>query len=411
MTYRPITQDEIPTVAEIKARAFRQELAHYLDRLREGGRTTWREQRLLENAAGQPVATLTVFEREMSLNGGGLNAGLIGGVAVSPDQRRRGYASRVMNGLLQELYERELPISLLYPFSVAYYHRLGYGLVSLNHYLDVPPRNLPDYPEHLDARRATDDDRGAIRACYERARRRPEHNGWFLRTDWEWDNRVWKENYETMVYPAKGEIEGYLIYELNWGANERPLKIVEWVSATDAAWRGLVGHLTSLGEQATVVSYNGPRNDPLSLALREPYSAVGGGVEFIYYQAARLIAGSMLRVVHLPTALRTRRYLPETEAHLLLRVEDPQLPANGQPLHVHIAGGAASVAPANSLFPDEPLTGVETDIATFGQLFAGFVSAEQARTTGRLRADDATCALLTQAFAAAPLFLHQADWF
>ena len=78
---------------------------------------------------------------------------------------------------------------------------------------------------------------------------------------------------------------------------------------------------------------------------------------------------------------------------------------------LRLANGTASVTPAYSLFPDHPPTSVETDIVTFSQIFAGFISAEQPRTVGRLRAKDATCARLTAAFAAAPLFMHRSDWF
>jgi predicted acetyltransferase len=411
MTYRPITKDEIPVVAEIKARAFRRDVDVYIDALRKGGRVDWRALRLLENKEGQPVAALTAFERRMSLNGGELAAGLVGGVAVPPEQRRRGYGARLMTGLLEELHQCQLPISLLFPFSTAYYARLGYALVNLNWFLDIPPRQLPDYPERMAVRRATPDDHAAICACYERARRQPGHNGWFARTDWEWQNRVWEEEREAVVYPAAGEIEGYLIYTLTWDTEATPVQVAEWVVTSGAAWRGLTGFLAALGEQATVVTYNAPQDSPLPLALSEPYSTVGGSVEFVYRQVARLVSGFMLRVIHLPAALRARRYPPAVKADLLLRVDDPQLPANSQPLHLHIADGAASVVPARSLFPNDPPTSVETDIATFGQILVGFISAEQARALGRLRADDATCAQLTAAFATAPLYLHRSDWF
>jgi predicted acetyltransferase len=347
----------------------------------------------------------------MKLNGGELPAGLVASVAVPPDQRRRGYARHLMTGLLEELYERQLPISLLFPFSFAYYGRLGYALINLNWFLDIPPRQLPDYPERTVVRRATPDDHAAIRACYERARRQPRHNGWLARTDWEWLNRVWQEGREAVVYPAGDKVEGYLLYTLDWRADVRPFQVAEWVVTSDAAWRGLTGFLSTLGEQASVVIYNAPQNSPLLLALNEPFSTVGGSVEFVYRQTARLVSGFTLRIIHLPTALRTRRYPHTVKGDFLLRVDDPQLPANGEPLHVRIADGTASVAPVDGRFPDEPPPGVGTDIGTWGQIFAGFISAEQARTMGRLRADDDACALLTAAFAAAPFYLHPSDWF
>lgn len=411
MTYRPITQDEIPIAADIQARAFNQDVDRYLDVYQEGGRVDWTNLRLLTNERDEPIAALSVFERAMSLNGGKLTAGLVSSVAVAPDQHRRGYAGRLMAGLLEELYQKELPISVFFPFSLAYYRRLGYALVNLNWFLDIPPHSLPDYPERIAVRRATSDDDAAIRDCYERARRQPENNGWLARTEWEWENRVWREGREAVVCPADGEVEGYLIYSVTWSFEERPVKVAEWVATSDAAWRSLVGFLASLREQATVVTYNAPQDSPLLLALNEPYSAVGGSTEFVFYQTARLVSGFTLRVVHLPTALCRRRYPPDLKTELLLRVEDPQLPGNGKPLLVHIVDGAASVAPVYSLFPDHTPASVETDIATFSQLFAGFISAEQARKLGGLHADDATCARLSTAFAAAPLYMHRSDWF
>jgi predicted acetyltransferase len=231
------------------------------------------------------------------------------------------------------------------------------------------------------------------------------------RTEWEWQNQVWREDREAVVCPSSDQVEGYLLYELTWSRERRPVKVAEWVSTSDAAWRGLAGFLASLSDQATEITYNAPREDPLLLALKEPYSAVGGIVEFVCYQAARLVSGYTLRVVHLPTALHARRYPPDLKADVLLRVDDPQLPANNQTLHVHFADGGANVAPARSLFPDYTPPNVTTDIATFSQLYVGFISAENARALGRLRADDATCAVLTAAFAGAPLYLHRSDWF
>jgi predicted acetyltransferase len=411
MIYRRIVKDEIPLVADIQARAFRQDVEERIRRYRERGRPDWTGLRLLENDQEQPVAALAILERNMSLNGGDLPAGLVGSVAVPPDQRRRGYARQLMSGALQELYEKTLPCSLLFPFSIQYYRRLGYALVNMNWFLDVAPDHMPDYPERLAVRRATAEDRIAIQECYTLARRDRGNNGWLARTDWEWENRVWREGREAVVCPHDGEVEGYLLYELSWTPAERPIKVAEWVTTSDASWRGLVGFLSSLRDQATVLRYNAPQKEPLLVVLDQPYSAVGGSAEFVFFQAARLVTGFMLRIVHLAAALSARCYPPELKAELLLRVDDSQLPANGQPVHVHIADGTASVAPARGLFPGGPPTGVETDIATFSQLFAGAISAEQARAAGRLRADDGTCALLTTAFAAEPLYMHRSDWF
>lgn len=405
MPYRPITPNEIPIVADIQARAFRFPAERYLEAYNGSGRVDHRALRLLANEQGHPVAALNVFTRPVSLLGGEVDAGLIASVAVPPEERRRGYARRLMAGLLDELYAAQTPLSLLFPFSAGFYRTLGYGLANFTWYMELAPRLLPDYPERLHVRRAGPGDEAALRACYEQARRLAWNNGWPARGDWEWRHKVAKPEHEKAVFVLDGAVEGYLVYTLTWSTEATPAKVVEWVWTSDRAWRGLAGFLAALGEQATTVTYNAPQGSPLLFALPEPYSRSGGPAEFTFFPAARLVNGFMLRVVHLPAALAARRYPAHVAAEFVLQVDDPQLPANQAPLHVRIANGAASVQPATA----SPQ--MRTDIAAFSQLYAGAMSAEQARTVGALHGDDASCAALSAAFAAAPWSMHPADWF
>jgi predicted acetyltransferase len=405
MSYRTITPQEIPIVADIQARAFRFPVERYLEAYNGSGRVDHTALRLLENEAGQPVAALNVFTRPVSLNGGEVDAGLVASVAVPPEERRRGYAGRLMAGVLDELHGQQTPLSLLFPFSVGFYRGLGYGLANFTWFMELAPRLLPDYPERLQVRRAGPDDEAALRACHEQARRLPQNNGWPGRGDWEWRNKVAKLEHEKAVFVVDGQVEGYLVYTLTWSPAAAPAKVLEWVWTTERAWRGLAGFLAALGEQATTVSYNAPQGSPLLYALPEPYDRGQGPAEFTFSPAARLVNGFMLRVVHLPAALAVRRYPSHVNTEFVLQVEDPQLPANSRPLHVRIADGAAVVQPAFA-HPH-----IRCAMATWSQLYAGVMSAEQARTVGALHGDDALCVVLTAAFAAAPWSMHPADWF
>ncbi len=405
MTYRPITPNEIPIVADIQARAFRFPAERYLEAYSGKGRVDHTALRLFENEPGQAVAALNVFTRPVSLLGGELDAGLVASVAVPPEERRRGYANRMMGGLLDELYAQQTPLSLLFPFSVGFYRGLGYGLANFSWHMELAPRLLPDYAERLHVRRAGPDDEAAVRACHAQARRLPHNNGWPARGDWEWRSKVAKPEHEKAVFAVDGEVEGYLVYTLTWSTEATPAKVVEWVWTTDRAWRGLAGFLAALGEQATTVIYNAPQASPLLWSLPEPYDRREGAAEFIFFPAARLLNGFMLRVVHLPAALAARRYPAHVSAEFVLQVDDPQLPANRAPLRVTIANGAAAVQPTTA----SPQ--VQCNMATWSQLFAGVLTAEQARTVGALHGDDASCAALTAAFAAAPWSMHPADWF
>jgi predicted acetyltransferase len=405
MTYRPITPHEIPIVADIQARAFRFPAERYLEAYSGKGRVDHAALRLLENAQGQPVAALNLFTRPVSLLGGEVEAGLVASVAVPPEERRRGYAHRLMAGLLEELHGRQMPLSLLFPFSVGFYHALGYGLANFTWHLELAPRLLPDYPERLHVRRAGPDDEVAVRACHQAARRLPGNNGWPARGDWEWRHQVAKPEHEKALFELNGQVEGYLVYTLTPNAGAMPARVVEWVWTSERAWRGLAGFLAALSDQATGVIYNAPQGSPLLFSLPEPYSRAEGAADFVFFPAGRLLSGFMLRVVHLPAALAARRYPAHVTAQFVLQVEDAQLPANQTPLLVRIANGAATATPSDA----SPQ--VRAGMAAFSQLYAGALSAEQARTVGSLHGDDASCAALSAAFAAAPWSMHPADWF
>lgn len=405
MSYRPITPNEIPIVADLQARAFRFPAERYLESYNGSGRVDHTALRLLENEAGQAVAALNIFTRPVSLNGGEIDSGLVASVAVPPEERRRGYARRLMAGVLEELHAQQTPLSLLFPFSVGFYRSLGYGLANFTWYMELAPRLLPDYPERRQVRQAGPDDESALRACYEQARRLPHNNGWPSRGDWEWRQRVAKPEHEKAIFVADGQVEGYLVYTLTWSTAATPVKVLEWVWTTERAWRGLAGFLAALGDQATSVSYNAPQGSPLLWSLPEPYDRREGPAEFTFFPAARLVNGFMLRVVHLPAALAARRYPAHVTAEFVVQVEDPQLPANSQPLRVQIAHGAAT-AELTTAGPQ-----VRIGMAAWSQLYAGAMTAEQARTVGMLDGDDVSCAQLSAAFAAAPWSMHPADWF
>jgi predicted acetyltransferase len=413
MTYRPITQAEIPIVAEIQSRAFRTDANRYVEAYSGSGRFGWQDQRLFENEQGEAVAALSVFFRPMSLAGGALEAALVASVAVPPEWRRRGYGRQMMTALLEELHARRTPLSLLFPFSVAWYRSLGYGVANLTWHMEIAPRLLSDFAERLAVRRAFSDDELGIRACHAAAMALPQNNGWLPRGDWEWQKRVWKPEHEVVVYVDQARIEGYLVYTLAFGGDASPARVVEWVWTTDAAWRGLAGFLAALGEQAQLITYNAPQQSPLLWVLREPYDRTGRPAEFVFYPAARLVNGFMARVVHLEEALAQRRYPAQVVTEFDLLVDDPQLPANRQPLRVRIAGGIARVKPISA--DTRPASGstslVACDITTFGELYAGVLSAESARTAGRLRADDSGCAALTAAFACPSWYMLPADYF
>ncbi|MGH2543396.1 MAG: GNAT family N-acetyltransferase, partial [Ardenticatenaceae bacterium] len=252
MPYRTITKEEIPSLIEIGGRAFRFDTTEMLERLEEDRhRYNHTHGRVWEDLERGVVASMWLFERNVTVQGCELAAGLIGMVGVPAEERRRGYANKLMKGALEELRERGLPLSLLFPYSIPFYNRLGYGVASNMWLLELPLKELMDFDEMRRVRRIKAEDLPAMQRLYERVR--GLHNGWMERTEWEWRERVldlpghaaWPDRVEGVVVPGEGdELDGYLTYTLALSEGVLPVAhkpravtIQEWVHDGDEAWR------------------------------------------------------------------------------------------------------------------------------------------------------------------------------
>ena len=111
----------------------------------------------------------------------------------------------------------------------------------------------------------------------------------------------------------------------------------------------------------------------------------------------------MGRGVDWTAALETRAYGSEVAGRLSVQLADSVF--GEQSFALELSDGHARVGAAQGV------SGVRCDGATFSQLFCGAVSAAQARWYGQLEADDASVALLDQAFTAGPPFILPFDWF
>lgn len=422
MTYREIHNEELEQVTDVVGRAFRFDGAAFAQRMREGQHRYDARNARVWAEAGQVVAALFTYQRDLTVSGAMLPAGLVGLVSVPPEQRRRGYAHRLMSALLQEFYAAGLPISLLYPYDIDFYRRLGYGIVNEAWYLELPLDQLSDFDEMRRVVRLDSDDLPKMEALFEQER--SQRNGWLSRRKAEWigrllpdpaDGGAWPRQREMVGLPdGDGGLSGYLIYTLapvenppaRGGATPRELHVYEWVSATDEAWRALAGFVAAQRAQADFLRYTAPVDFPLPYAVRNrtTYRDLRQS-EFCFRDMFSWTAGLMGRLIDWPTALRKRGWPTQLTGQTVLQMDDPLFPANNDPLALSWHAGRAAVQPS-----DDPAT-ARADVSTWSELYAGTLSPRVARLLGRLDADEPTIALLDQAFACDPWFLPSADWF
>ena len=394
-----MAEADIEAAASMQVEAFGGNLPEVIERYHTGPRSTWRDAWVVEHDGEVRAAALAIPVRWW-FGGRVYAASAIGAVAVRPTDRRRGFASELMRGLLRAEREAGHPYSVLYPFQHGFYRRLGYASAGLMHFWRLPTAQLPDDPRlRASVRLLRETDRSAIAELY--ARWLPAHSG-FERNPRQWERRWTTSDEKWVVFEdASNGIAAYLAYR----ANGPTLDIRELISAQPEAERGLWAFVAAQVEQRTAVTYHSPLQQPLWATLREPHMFEPTNRGFIVTDMAALTISFMARVVDISAALTQRHYPSELTGRLTLSVTDPVLAPDGESLALEIDDGRASASRATS----EPE--VRCDIVTLSQLLCGALTASQARWYGLLDASDDAIALLDQAFPPGPPFIHPADWF
>ena len=93
-------------------------------------------------------ADLELYERACHYDGGLLTCAAIGGVAAKPEHRGKGAVKALFDAVFRE---KKYAISILYPFSEAYYRKLGYERVGRSVSATVPFSELAGISRNRDA--------------------------------------------------------------------------------------------------------------------------------------------------------------------------------------------------------------------------------------------------------------------
>jgi len=400
---RRMAEADIEAAASTQVEAFGGNVAEVVERYHNGPRSTWRDAWVVE-VDGEIAAAALALPARWWFGGCAYEASAIAAVAVRPIDRRRGYASELLRGLLRAEREAGRPYSVLYPFQHGFYRRLGYASAGLMNFWRLPLAQVPDAPRlRSDVRLLRESDRAAVAELY--ARWLPTHSG-FERRPRQWERR-WTTADEKWVVYADGAtaateptaLTGYLAYR----AAGPTLEIRELVAENADAERGLWAFVAAQIEQRTAATFHAPIDQPLWTMLREPHMFEPANRGFIVSDVAALTISFMARAVDLTAALTQRRYREDLADSVRLDVADSVL--GPSPIELSIANGHATVTPTTAE-PD-----ASCDIVIFSQLLCGAVTATQARWYGHLEASDAAITLLDQAFPPGPPFIHPADWF
>lgn len=113
---------------------------------------------------GTPMSAGSLVFRTVHFAGKEIPCGAVGGVGTDPEYRRGGLVREVFTEMANECARRDIPLTILHPFSFAYYRSFGFERVADHRVLEFPITALSFVPRCPDLIRCTGDTHNAALA-------------------------------------------------------------------------------------------------------------------------------------------------------------------------------------------------------------------------------------------------------
>ncbi len=212
------------------------------------------------------ASQIAVYPMKVNIHGKIYDMGGITGVATYPEYTKMGLMHALVSRALEEMRENRQTISFLYPYSIPFYRKMGWEIISdkmsytikdtqLPKFVDVPgmvERVSDNHPDYLELHN----------------RYTLQRHGMLLRDDLAWEE-YWRWDTDDIVvalyYDQDHVAQGYVVYLLE----EDVFKIKELIYLSQEARHGLwnyVGAHFSMIEKVKGYNYT---NEPMAFLLED----------------------------------------------------------------------------------------------------------------------------------------------
>ncbi|MFW9856855.1 MAG: enhanced intracellular survival protein Eis [Candidatus Thorarchaeota archaeon] len=328
---------------------------------------------LLEDENGDIIATLGVIEFNQRIRGTWVKMAGITAVACRPEYRRKSYMTRLFLNAFVQLNQQEFLVSVLYPFTFAFYEKLGYGQADeiLTHTIkttEIIKRPTPN-------RMITEDFDPNFKRCQPLYRKlsekleglveRPPYV-WEKLYGWNWTNG----GFQFICQDLEGNDLGYIITRFERKSPFNPFsflevrEIVYFDSETKQALLNFLADHDSQREYIKIAPYDQNYLPFLKTPrMKENY----------------LIANSMLRIINIESLVPLLKYPEEVSTSVTLELKDPHCSWQNKTLTVQIENGRGIITTTPS---DEKLL---LGVKELSQVVVGFRSPQELAEAGAIK--------------------------
>lgn len=213
----------------------------------------------------QLISQLAIYPCRVNIHGVPYQMGGLTGVGTYPEYAGHGLMHDLIKLALEHMRDNHQWISYLYPYSIPFYRKKGWEIMSDHLTFDVKDTQLPkqvNYPGHVERLEIDDPD---VIETYNRFAK--QNHGAMMRTQLNWDEYWRWENEEERIaavyYDEQDVPQGYVLY---WIEAE-VFHIKEMIYNTQSARVGLWNFISAHFSMVDHVRGNIYKNEPLHFLL------------------------------------------------------------------------------------------------------------------------------------------------
>jgi len=219
------------------------------------------------NEEDQLISQICIYPCQVNIHGRIFEMGSVTGVGTYPEYSNLGLMSDLIKLALENMRDKGQWVSYLYPYSVPYYRRKGWELMSDHITFDIKDTQLP---RHTDVsgyvERLSVDDKDVIETYDKFAR---THHGALIRKEPEWEEYWRWENEEERtagVYYDQNDVPmGYVLYWIQ----EDVFNIKDMIYLNQEAYNGLWNFISAHFSMIDNVRGNIYKNEPIAFMLED----------------------------------------------------------------------------------------------------------------------------------------------
>ncbi|MGF7045891.1 putative acetyltransferase [Paenibacillus sp. DS2015] len=323
------------------------------------------------------ISQIAVYPFQVNIYGRIYDMGGLTGVGTYPEYANLGLMNRLMLHALSKMRNRKQSISYLYPYSIPYYRRKGWEIISDKISFEVPDTQLPklkNVPGNVERVTIEHPD---IKKIYEQVALL--HHGAMLRNELAWEEYLrWDlDDMTVAIYYDSNDLPmGYLLY---WVAEEI-FHMKEMVYINEEARTGLWNFVSAHFSMITLVKGDIYKDEPLSFMLDD-----GDIKETIapYYMA---------RIVDVTLFIEQYPFqCLEKESKLIFNLHDPMLEWNQGTFTLTVDTSGKGYLKEGGLMPS-----ITIDISTLTTMLMGYKRPTYLARIGRIQSGDNSIHLLEQ---------------